>query len=428
MFKKKKSDKSEQPKGAAGPGPDSAANTAAAAPTPTASGANINSVGASQEKTVSLKASFGAMPAAGTLEAQAAMESAAGKRAKTSIVLDFIVPLLLSAGLCAGFVFTGKQVKNKTVIYGVPKEQAELVVEDKGIASDKVMAEVAQMEPLKLLAQGETAAAIAAAKQLAKDTVAKPLTKDEKAPHIRALLCAGQVLVDAGAKADREIGLGYTKQAFDMAKYSKYVRLMYARQLVRMHKDAEATEVYEKIIEFFPEPPWSVPHKELAALYMRTNNAEQAVTELQALIKTDPGDPGAQRELGLAMAQAGNQQDGFDEFQKGFTKEQDVLGYPYAVKDIVEAHAGIVASALSDAQKNFQKNPEDVHAMLTLARLYIASNKYKEAREVLEKARKVKELDPEVHELIAEVMVLQNQPTSAFDEFRMAVSNLHLKD
>jgi Tfp pilus assembly protein PilF len=66
--------------------------------------------------------------------------------------------------------------------------------------------------------------------------------------------------------------------------------------------------------------------------------------------------------------------------------------------------------------------------MLTLARLYSASNKYKEAREVLEKARKVKELDPEVHELIAEVMVLQNQPTSAFDEFRMAVSNLHLKD
>jgi cytochrome c-type biogenesis protein CcmH/NrfG len=74
------------------------------------------------------------------------------------------------------------------------------------------------------------------------------------------------------------------------------------------------------------------------------------------------------------------------------------------------------------------KNPNDLQGMLTLARLYIGTNKLKEARDTLEKARKLQELNPDLHEIMAEVMCRQNQSTSGFDEFRMAVSNLHLKD
>lgn len=425
LFNKKKGDKQTSPASAPAPvggadpvesaaPPDAPVPASAPAPAEPVSPRSSNQ-GMTQ---AGLKASFSGMPSAGSAEHVAAMEASTGKRAKTSVLLDLILPMFLAGALGAGFVFTGKAVKDRVGVYGLSKDQQDLVVKDPSIASEAVMVEVAKMDPLKQMELGETAAALDAAKALVK---AKP-------DDVRALLCAARVLVEAGNKADKDAGLADAQKAYDLAKYSRYVRLMYARILVRLHKDEEAIPVYEKIISLWPDKPWSVPHKELAALFMKTNSADQAVAELQALLKVAPDDPGTQRELGLAMAQAGNQQEGFEQFQKGFTREQDVLGYPYAVKDYVEAHAGIVATALADAQKNLAKNPDDIHAMLTVARLYIASNKYKEARELLDKACKKRELDPEVHELLSEVMVLQNQATSAFDEFRTAVSNLHLKD
>jgi predicted Zn-dependent protease len=194
-----------------------------------------------------------------------------------------------------------------------------------------------------------------------------------------------------------------------------------------MNRDDDAIAVYEKIIELFPST-WSTPHKELASLYMRTNSSAKAVAELTALLKSDNSDPGVQRELGLALAQDGKQQEGFEEFQKGFTREKDMLGYPYAVKDIVESHAGIVSSALKDTEKRYQKNPEDLKTLLTLARLYIASNRFKDARDIANQAIKLREVDPEVHEVMSEIMCNQNQSQSGYDEFRAAASYIHMKE
>jgi len=66
--------------------------------------------------------------------------------------------------------------------------------------------------------------------------------------------------------------------------------------------------------------------------------------------------------------------------------------------------------------------------MVTLARLYIGKGKIKDARDLLEKARTKREFDPEVREVLSEVMCRQNQSQSGFEEFRAAVNNWHLKD
>ena len=105
-----------------------------------------------------------------------------------------------------------------------------------------------------------------------------------------------------------------------------------------------------------------------------------------------------------------------------------MLGYPVAVKDLVDQHAGILDAAVRDTEKRLAKMPDDVKTMVTLARLYIGKGKIKDARDLLEKARTKREFDPEVREVLSEVMCRQNQSQSGFEEFRAAVNNWHLKD
>ena len=349
---------------------------------------------------------------------------------KLNPLFDVILPVGMALVLCGGFASTVKVVKDKHVIYGWPKEELETVVKDKSIASEQIISDVKKMEPLKLLEAGETAQAVTAAKQMGVDNMKVAAQGEDdtaKSKAVRGLLCAGMVLCRAGNKPEKELGLTYMAKANEIATYSKFVRLLYARELARAHRDDEAIAEYKKIISLFKEP-WTPAHKELGMLYMRNNQGPEAVEEFTDLIKADPADPSLQRQLGLAMGQAGDQTAGFEEFQKGFTREQDVLSYPAAVKGLVDAHGGLVDATYVDVKKAADKNPSDMKLQLDLARLEIATGKFKDARDRMEKARKVQELNPEVHEVMAEIMVRQNQATSAFDEYRSAAQNLHLQN
>jgi Flp pilus assembly protein TadD len=347
---------------------------------------------------------------------------------KLNPLFDIILPVGMSVVLCGGFAMTTKIRKDKHDIYGFTKEEQETVVKDKSIASEQLITEVNKMEPLKLLAAGDTAAALAAAKTMGADAVKQANSSNEiqeQSKAVRGLLCSGMVMSRVGSKAEKDQGLSYLARAEEIATYSKYVRILNARELVRNRRDDLATGEYQKIISMFKEP-WTAPHKELGMLYMRTNDGQKAVDELSELVKVDPNDPTIARQLGLAMAQAGDQEEGFKEFQKGFQREQDVLTYPAAVKGLVEAHGGLLEATYSDIKKQADKNPGDIKLQLDLARLEIATGRLKDARDRMEKARKTYELNPEVHEVMSEIMVRQNQPTSGYDEFRGAAQNLHL--
>jgi len=360
---------------------------------------------------------------------------------KMNPLFDVLLPVSLSVILCGGFAATIKIVKDKHAIYGYTDAEKKTQVRIQSLADAKIMDDVKKMDPEKLLDSGDTAGAIAAAKTLGSKAAAlaeqkgmsvaskntspskEELAEEEKA--VRDLLAAGMVLCQAGSKQEKETGLTYMSKAADVATYSKYVRLLFARELVRAHKDEEAIKQYEDITTLFKDK-WSLPHKELGLLYMRANLGDKAVEELTAVAKADPQDPSIQRQLGLAMAQNGDQQAGFEEFQKGFTREGDVLSYPAAVKPLVDAHSGLVDATLQDVKKASEKNPTDVKLQLDLARLYIATGKFKDARDLMEKARKSQDTNPEVHEVMSEIMCRQSQAQSGFDEFRSAVQNLHL--
>jgi len=361
---------------------------------------------------------------------------------KLNPLFDIILPVSMAAVLCGGFFGTVKYVKDRHEIYGFTKDEQSTVVKIASLTQPAFLDEVQKMEPVKLLDSGDAAGALALAKPmgakayaLAKDKAmvsamstppqdAKSL--EEEARTVHELLAAGIVMCEAGTKADKELGLTYAAKGEEIATYSKYARLLYARQLAKLRHTEEAIEQYDKIVTLFPDP-WPLAHKELGLFYMRCNEGAKAVAELTRVAKEDPADCSIQRQLGLAMAQGGDQQAGFEEFQKGFTKETDVLSYPAAVKGLVDAHSGLVDATLQDVKKRAEANPDDIKLQLDLARLDIATGKIKDARDLMEKARKTQELNPEVHEVLSEVMVRQNQAQSGFDEFRSAVQNLHLQ-
>jgi Flp pilus assembly protein TadD len=430
---------------------------AAGQATGTSSGQGNPSLGGASESELSRSGKMatmqGMVPGSGQVTAQGvlALQDAGADGAakvknpyKPNLLFDVIVPFSLFVICCGGFFLSTKIVKEKHFIYGWTEAEKQTQVRDQYLASAKLMDDVKKMEPLKSLDAGDSAGALTAAKamgsaalqvadqqgmgapQKGAEVQASKNELDAEEKTVRELLTAGMVMCRAGTKPDKELGLKYMAKAEDIATYSKYVRLLYARELVAMHRDDEATVQYEKIAELFKDP-WPIAHKELAQLYMRTNKGPDAVRELTVLMKEDPSDPSYQRQLGLAMAQNGDQQAGFEEFQKGFTREQDVLSYPAAVKGLVEAHGGLVDATLADVKKQAQKNPSDIKLQLDLARLDIATLKYKEARDVMENARKTQELNPEVHEVMAEVMCRQNQQSSGYDEFRSAAQNLHLQ-
>jgi len=361
---------------------------------------------------------------------------------KLNPLFDIILPVSMAVILCGGFAYTTKIVKDKHDIYGYTQDEQSTFVKIKELTMPAVLDEIKKMEMVKLLDSGDKAGALALAKTvgakayaLAKDkgmvSAKSEPPQDAKALEeegltVRELLASGIVMCEAGAKADKDLGIVYAAKGEEIATYSKYARLIYARQLAKLHRPDEAIEQYQKITTLFKEP-WPLPHKELGLLYMRNNKGPEAVAELTEVTKEDPADPSIQRQLGLAMAQGGDQQAGFEEFQKGFTKEGDVLSYPAAVKGLVDAHGGLVDATLQDVKKQAEKNPDDIKLQLDLARLDIATGKIKDARDLMEKARKTQELNPEVHEVLSEVMVRQNQAQSGFDEFRSAVQNLHLQ-
>jgi predicted Zn-dependent protease len=386
---------------AAVPGPDVSASSAAAS--------NPN-----------LRASLSNLPSADVLHQQKALAEGKVKDPyKTNIIFDLVLPLVLAGTMGCGYIMSIKQVKDKTEIYGRDADAVYHDIKDKSLASEKVLSEVQKMPPYQMFNEGENAKALAAAK----DLIAK------KPDDIRTMLCAGEIMIATGGKADQNKGLEYLAKAVENAQYSRYIRYVYAMGLAHLKKDAEAIEQLEKTVKLFDDQgPWSPPKKELAKLYMKTSRAADAVTVLENLLKTDPNEPGTQRMLGLALAQDSKQQEGFEEFQKGFTREQDLLGYPVAVKDLVDQHAGILDAAVRDTEKRLAKMPDDVKTMVTLARLYIGKGKIKDARDLLEKARTKREFDPEVREVLSEVMCRQNQSQSGFEEFRAAVNNWHLKD
>ncbi|HEY9731121.1 MAG TPA: tetratricopeptide repeat protein [Drouetiella sp.] len=275
------------------------------------------------------------------------------------------------------------------------------------LCSSKVLTDVYDMEPSRLMREGDVDGALGAARQL--------LDKDKW--NVKNLMCAGNVFVDAPKdRGETEEGFDLLKTATYMCPVSKYVRLNYARALGRAGRIEEATKQYDQVIKTNMD---FQPSLELARLYMSNLDEEKAISLLKGMLDKDPENSSVQMLLGIAMARNHQEKDGFEEYIQAFGKAR-TLGYPLEAKELVDNNHDSVPEAIKEQRSIAEKQGSSIGSKLLLAEMLIMQNRVPEAKTVLD-AQKAKFKDnAELHRLYAEIYHNEGKEEQAYQEWLTA--------
>ncbi|CAN5484538.1 hypothetical protein BH10CYA1_BH10CYA1_23500 [soil metagenome] len=275
------------------------------------------------------------------------------------------------------------------------------------LSSQKLLTDVYDMEPSRLMREGDVDGALGAARQL--------LDKDKW--NVKNLMCAGNVFVDAPKeRGETEEGFDLLKTATYMCPVSKYVRLNYARALGRAGRIEEATKQYNLVTKSNMD---FEPSLELARLYMTNLDEEKAISLLQMIYDKDPENSSVQMLLGIAMARNHKEKEGFEEYTQAFGKAR-TLGYPLEAKELVEKNHDSIPDAIKEQSTIADQQPVSITAKLLLAEMLILQNRIAEGKTVLD-AQKTKFKDnPELHRLYAEIYHSEDKEDQAFQEWLTA--------
>lgn len=275
------------------------------------------------------------------------------------------------------------------------------------LCSSKLLTDVYDMEPSRLMREGDVDGALGAARQL--------LDKDKW--NVRNLMCAGNVFVDAPKdRGETEEGFDLLKTATYMCPVSKYVRLTYARALGRAGRIEEATKQYDQVIKTNMDYQ---PSLELARLYMSNLDEEKAINLLKGISDKLPENSSVQMLLGIAMARNHQEKDGFEEYIQAFGKAK-TLGYPLEAKDLVEKNHDSVPDAIKDQRSIADKEPVSIEAKLLLAEMLILQNRIPEAKTVLDSQKAKFKDNAELHRLYAEIYHNEGKEEQAYQEWLTA--------
>ncbi|MBS1952802.1 MAG: hypothetical protein JST89_01310 [Cyanobacteria bacterium SZAS-4] len=278
------------------------------------------------------------------------------------------------------------------------------------LSSQKLLTDVYDMEPSRLMREGDVDGALGAARQL--------LDKDKW--NVKNLMCAGNVFVDAPKdRGETEEGFDLLKTATYMCPVSKYVRLNYARALGRAGRIEEATRQYDLIIKQNADFVHFEPSLELARLYMTNLDEEKAKTLLKAILEKDPENSSVQMLLGVAMARNHEEKEGFEEYIQAFGKAR-TLGYPLEARELVEKNHDSVPDAIKEQRSIADQQPVSIVAKLLLAEMLILQNRNPEAKAVLDSQKAKFKDNPELHRLYAEIYHSENKEDQAFQEWLTA--------
>ncbi len=273
--------------------------------------------------------------------------------------------------------------------------------------SQKVLTDVDQMEPSRLMREGQTDDAIGAARDL--------INKDKW--NVRNLMCAGNVFAAAPKEnALNEEGYNLLLTSTYLCPQSKYVRLNYARALGRGGRFEEATKQYDKVVKANMD---TLPSLELARLYMSNGDEDKAIKLLTAIMEKDPENSSAQKLLGIAGARNHDEKAGYEDYIKGFALER-TAGYPLEARDLVDRNHDSVSDAIKEQRTTADAEPTEVEPKLLLVEMLIVQGDLTGAQSVLD-AEKTKNKDnAELHRLYAELYHQSGKEEQAYQEWLTA--------
>lgn len=341
---------------------------------------------------------------------------------KVNLVKELLCPQLLAAIVAGGlFAYTVMKpitmpVKSRSVApqAATTDEPKVVVKEDPTLDTDKLLSEVAALEPLKSYEAGKTAKATGEAWTIS----------DNKADrqNVRLLMAAGNVLTSTGNVRDAWKGFALLERSQALAPKNKWIRLNYARQLFKRGLVKESIQQYEDLLKLTEEsdPNWVEPRLELADIYLAEEQTKLAIKLYEDCLKVKVEDPRIIKRIGIAKAVSGDQRKGYDEFLKGCNLEQDKMDYSPDIKADIDKNGGLIESAITDMRKKVAAKPTDIPLRIRLGKLLICVNRLKEAKEHLEEAAKKRESVPEIHEVLSEILYRMGNAEEAFAEFETA--------
>jgi tetratricopeptide (TPR) repeat protein len=267
----------------------------------------------------------------------------------------------------AAYVLT---IVNPDKVPAVNGAKADKSSKDASLLNSAVMDDVSKTEPEKLLLAGKKDAAIA---QGDKDIAVKPY-------DVRTLMSVGNVYCDV-PDGDKNKGIAYLRKSVALCPQSRYVRLNFARHLVKAKKFDDAVVQYELMEKNAPDD-WFAPRMELADLYLVKNEMGKAIDVLRRVMQSDTKNGAAQERLGLAMARNNDDKEGFEEFSKGFALRQ-VANQLNELNAYLARFDNNKEKAEADLSKAVKDNPESPDNVILLGELYLLENKTQAAKDLL---------------------------------------------
>ncbi|MCA9803520.1 MAG: tetratricopeptide repeat protein [Cyanobacteria bacterium HKST-UBA02] len=328
--------------------------------------------------------------------------------AQKSMVREiFCVQLLAALVTCGLFAFT---VVSPVVIKPMEITNPTATTEgfDYSKDNEELLEGINSKEPMRLLEEGKVVEARARAWEIGNTW--------KKRKDVQEMMAAGNVLTDSDTTRDIWKGFRLLEKSLELAPKSKFVRLNFARQLFKRGQTEKAEEMYEDLLKI-SDPSWVTPRIELAEIYLMDDKTLRSIELFNEVLKERPKDPRITKRLGLALTVNGDRDKGFDTFVQGCAYEQDNQDWQPEIKKLIEKNAGLIESAISDVYSQVEAHPDDIKLKIKLARLQIAYNRLKDAKKHLLDARKKRETDPEVHEVLSEVLFRLGNTEEARAEF-----------
>jgi predicted Zn-dependent protease len=244
------------------------------------------------------------------------------------------------------------------------------VEKDLNLVTEAVLDDVKGTAPMKLLAEGNYNGAIAAA-----DGQLKATPWD-----VKTMMVVGDVYCEA-PKGDKDKGLSLLKKSVAMCPESRYIRINYARHLTAANKLDEAVTQYELLDKSTTEE-WTPMRIELANVYLAKSEFSKAVDTLKKVMQNDTKNGAAQELLGFAMARNNDDDEGFEEFSKGFAVRK-VQNQLTELNGYLAQNNNSNSDAEANLTKEVKENPENQYRVILLGELLLLENKTKAAKDLL---------------------------------------------
>ena len=279
---------------------------------------------------------------------------------------------------------------------------------DPDLSTAVVLDQVEAMEPIRLLRDAQssnqpTDDAVGAARHL--------IEKDKY--NVRNLMCVGNVFtsIPDNPSLNKE-GYELLHTASQLAQESKYVRLNYARALVRGQRYEEAIVEYEDILKTQHD---IAPSLELARLYLANGDEDKAIKLLQGVLEKDSGNASARKLLGVAMARNHDEKGGFEEYLKAFAQEQ-MAGRPDDERALVEKNNGSLPKAVAEERALVKDKPTEANR-LALAEMLIFQNQYDETKSILDDLAGKNDKNADIHRIYVELYHQQDKADKSYQEW-----------